>query len=83
MTTQALEVVAPIRVPARSSRQRHRRLRVLARNPLVVLGLALVVFFVAVAALAGVLAPADPIAMKTSVCSRRRRSPHTISSFEH
>lgn len=66
MTTQALEVVAPIRVPVRTSRQRHWRLHVLTRNPLVVVGLALVVFFVAVALLAGVLAPADPIAMKTS-----------------
>src|SRR5216684_3442911 len=66
MTTQALEVVAPIRAPVRANRQRHWRLHVLTRNPLVVVGLVLVVFFVSVAALAEVLAPADPIAMKTS-----------------
>jgi peptide/nickel transport system permease protein len=39
---------------------------ILARNPLVLTGLVLVVFFMGVAAFAGVLAPADPVAMKTS-----------------
>ena len=45
---------------------RHWRLRALVRNPLVLGGLVLVVLFCGVAALAGVLAPADPIAMNTA-----------------
>jgi peptide/nickel transport system permease protein len=66
MSAPAVQVLAPIGLPARTSVRRRWRLRVLVRNPLVIVGLVLVIFFFGVAALAGVLAPADPIAMKTS-----------------
>jgi peptide/nickel transport system permease protein len=66
MSTRTIEIVAPIRLPTRSTGRRRRRLQVLVRNPLVAGGILLVLFFVVVAALAGVLAPADPVAMKTA-----------------
>ena len=66
MSTRTVEVAAPIRLPTRTASPRRWRLHVLVRNPLVVGGLVLVLFFFAIAALAGVLAPADPVAMKTS-----------------
>ena len=61
MTTQAVETVAVARLPAGSTRRR--RLRPLVRNPLVLGGLLLVLFFFAVALLADLVAPANPIAM--------------------
>lgn len=64
MTTQALESATPLLT---SNRTRQRRwLRPLVRNPLVLGGLILVVFFVAIAALADVIAPSDPILMNAA-----------------
>ena len=64
MTTTALEAAAD-RAPVRSRGQR-RWLRPLVRNPLVLSGLVLVVFFLIVAVGADFLAPADPIAMNAA-----------------
>jgi peptide/nickel transport system permease protein len=69
VTTRAIEAIGPIapRQAATPVKVRRRwRVHALVRNPLVVGGLVLVVFFCCVAALAGVLAPADPIAMNTA-----------------
>jgi peptide/nickel transport system permease protein len=62
VTTQALDTTVARREPARAGRQ-GRWLRPLVRNPLVLGGLLLVIFFLALATLANVVAPADPIAM--------------------
>ena len=64
MTATALEP-ASVHAPARS-RGGRRWLRPLVRNPLVLGGLVLVVFFLIVAIGAGVLAPTDPIAMNAA-----------------
>ena len=64
MTTQVVETVALARLPAGSTRRR--RLRPLVRNPLVLGGLVLVLFFFAVALLADLVAPANPIAMNAA-----------------
>ena len=66
MTTQALDSAAISPGPARMVRRR-RWLRPLVRNPLVLGGLLLVIAFLAVALLANVLAPRDPIAMNAGV----------------
>ena len=66
MSTRALEAATPLRLRTRSEGHRQWRLHVLARSPLVLLGIVLVVFFVSVAALADELAPADPVAMNAA-----------------
>jgi peptide/nickel transport system permease protein len=66
VTTQALESAAVLPASARTGRRR-RWLRPLVRNPLVLGGLVLVTFFLAVATLANVIAPADPILMNAAM----------------
>jgi peptide/nickel transport system permease protein len=61
MATQAATSAAVVPAPARPRRRRW--LQPLVKNPLVLGGLVLVAFFLAVAVLAPVVAPADPIAM--------------------
>jgi ABC-type dipeptide/oligopeptide/nickel transport system permease subunit len=63
MTTQAIGAVT-----APSARQRRRwSWRPLVRNPLVLIGLVLVVFFAVVALFADALVPHDPVAMNAAV----------------
>jgi peptide/nickel transport system permease protein len=64
MTTQAIEGISAVTAPVRT--RRRWRLRPLVRHPLVLGGLLLVVFFFAVAVLADLIAPADPIAMNAA-----------------
>jgi peptide/nickel transport system permease protein len=64
MTTQALGPVAAPFTPVRTRKRRW--IRPLVRNPLVLGGLLLVVFFVAVALLADLIAPSDPILMNAA-----------------
>ncbi len=64
MTTGTIEGVPAVAAPIGT--RRRWRLRPLVRHPLVLGGLLLVVFFFAVAALADVIAPADPIAMNAA-----------------
>ena len=64
MAARALGTAVAIPPPARSTRRN--RLRPLVRNPLVLGGLVFVVFFLGVALLAPLLAPADPIAMNAA-----------------
>jgi len=65
MSTQVLAPVALVTGPARTARRRW--YRPLVRNPLVLGGLLLVVFFLVIAVLANVVAPADPIIMNAGV----------------
>jgi len=64
VSTRAIETVAVVRVP--TGLRRRRRLAPLVRNPLVLGGLLLVLFFFAVALLADLIAPANPIAMNAA-----------------
>jgi len=64
MTMQAIATTPPAIAPVTIRVRRRRRL--LVRNPLVLGGLVLAIFFFVVAVFAGVLAPADPIAMNTA-----------------
>jgi peptide/nickel transport system permease protein len=65
VTTGALESAAVLSSSTRTGRRR-RWLRPLVRNPLVLGGLVLVAFFLAVATFANVIAPADPILMNAA-----------------
>ena len=65
MTTQALESAAVLPASTRTGRRR-RWFRPLVRNPLVLGGLVLVAFFLAVATFANIIAPADPILMNAA-----------------
>jgi peptide/nickel transport system permease protein len=62
MTAQAVDAAAVAAAPARTVR-RGRWLRPLVKNPLVLGGLLLVIFFLVLAVFANVLAPRDPILM--------------------
>jgi peptide/nickel transport system permease protein len=62
VTTQAVDAVVTVPAPVRAVR-RGRWLRPLVKNPLVLGGLVLVIFFLALAFLASVLAPRDPVVM--------------------
>jgi ABC-type dipeptide/oligopeptide/nickel transport system permease subunit len=64
MTSEAIRVLPAPAAPIQT--RRRWSLAPLVRNPLVLGGLALVVFFFAVAVLANVLAPADPVQMNAA-----------------
>jgi peptide/nickel transport system permease protein len=65
-TARSIETGLTGRAATPATVRRRWRIQLLLRNPLVVGGLVLVVFFCAVAALAGELTPVDPTAMNTA-----------------
>jgi peptide/nickel transport system permease protein len=66
VTTQAVDSAVAAQAPTRAGRRRH-WLRPLVRNPLVLGGLILVIFFLLVAVFADAIAPHDPIVMNAGV----------------